>query len=160
MDDEYDIETFANITLTNKRLVKSISRVITLDTSEGAEVSLMSIPLRNYSSSKMVVFSKPIYLFFIAIGILIAIYFNLKSPNYGLNFPFNMKEFFEDPYIMICTLSSLVSLFYLFMYIKSFDSFLSIETLGGEKMTTRLEGKRTLVYEFINQIEEQAEKEL
>ena len=67
MDDEYDIETFANITLTNKRLVKSTSRVITLDTSEGAEVSLMSIPLRNYSSSKMVVLSKPIYLFFIAI---------------------------------------------------------------------------------------------
>ena len=160
MDDEHDIETFANITLTNKRLVKHTAGIVTLGTSEGAEVSLMSIPLRNYSSSKMVIFSKPIYLFFITIGIFIAIYFNLKSPNYGLNFPFNMKEFFEDPYIMICTLSTLVSLFYLFMYIKSFDSCLSVETVGGEKMTTRLQGKRTLVYQFINQIEEQAEKEL
>tara|TARA_B100000953_G_C17834740_1_gene363031 strand:- start:139 stop:621 length:483 start_codon:yes stop_codon:yes gene_type:complete len=160
MDDEYDIETFANITLTNKRLVKTTTGVIALGTSKGAEVSLMSIPLRNYSSSKMIVFSKPIYLFFIAIGIFITIYFNLKSPNYGLNFPFNMQEFFADINIMISTLSLLVSLFYLYMYIKSFESFLSVETVGGEKMTTRLEGKKTLVYQFINQIEEQAEKEL
>ena len=144
---EIELKTFADITLSNRRIVQR-GKI-------GGVKSLSSVPLSSYASSKMESVSKP-YLVVLSVFCLIgAGYVLLTASNLSLKMFQTAESILKLENIAIFALLILLSIFFLLLFVKTLTAKITIESTGGQTISAEVSGKQGSIDEFVDAIDEQ-----
>lgn len=145
--DETDIKTFADITLSNRRLVQR-GKI-------GGVKSLSSIPLSSYASSKMESVSKPYFVVLSALCLIGALVIVLTASNFSPQLLTSVDLFLGIENVAVSGLLLLLSVFFLLLFVKTLTAKITIESTGGQTISAEVSGKRDSIEDFVDSIDEQ-----
>ena len=145
--DETDIKTFADITLSNRRLVQR-GKI-------GGVKSLSSIPLSSYASSKMESVSKPYFVVLSALCLIGALVIVLTASNFSPQLLTSVDLFLGIENVAVSGLLLLLSVFFLLLFVKTLTAKITIESTGGQTISAEVSGKRDSIENFVDSIDEQ-----
>ena len=116
--DETDIKTFADITLSNRRLVQR-GKI-------GGVKSLSSIPLSSYASSKMESVSKPYFVVLSALCLIGALVIVLTASNFSPQLLTSVDLFLGIENVAVSGFLFLLSVFFLLLFVKTLTAKITI----------------------------------
>ena len=146
MDETY-VKTFADITLSNRRIVQR-GKI-------GGVKSLSSFPLSSYASSKMESVSKPYFIVLSALCLIGFIFLLLTASNFSLRMFTKVDLFLKIENVAISGFLILLSVLFLLLFVKTLTAKITIESTGGQTISAEVSGKRDSIEDFVDSIDEQ-----
>ena len=146
MDETY-VKTFADITLSNRRIVQR-GKI-------GGVKSLSSFPLSSYASSKMESVSKPYFIVLSALCLIGSIFLLLTASNFSLRMFTKVDLFLKIENVAISGFLILLSVLFLLLFVKTLTAKITIESTGGQTISAAVSGKQESIEEFVDSIDEQ-----
>ena len=144
---ETNVKKFADITLSNRRIVQR-GKI-------GSVKSLSSFPLSSYASSKMESVSKPYFIALSAICLIGAVYALLSASNISLKMFHSADSILKIENIAVFGLLIIFSILFILLFVKTLTAKITIESTGGQTISAEVSGKQGSIEEFVDAIDEQ-----